>query len=166
MQPPPSNNSSSSGINNKSRGSISTSSRRRALRLLTTTAATLTIASLVGRTDAFLPPIPSSTSIRLHATPTSTSSSSPATAAPPKPAHGHGGGGHGGMMGGPIDPNSFVQTELRKEAMRLHTREQAPREGEAKEEGVEQSPFQQWAPTRQDYLQFLVDSKLVRPYPP
>lgn len=40
------------------------------------------------------------------------------------------------MMGGPVDPNSFVQTELRKEAMRLHTRDQA-KEGEQEA----QTPF-------------------------
>ena len=59
-------------------------------------------------------------------------------------------------MGGPVDPNSFVQTELRKEAMRLHTRDQS-KEGEQEA----QTPFTAWEPTRQDYLQFLVDSELV-----
>jgi hypothetical protein len=39
-------------------------------------------------------------------------------------------------MGGPVDPNSFVQTELRKEAMRLHTRDQS-KEGEQEA----QTPF-------------------------
>lgn len=39
-------------------------------------------------------------------------------------------------MGGPVDPNSFVQTELRKEAMRLHSRDQS-KEGEQEA----QTPF-------------------------
>lgn len=51
---------------------------------------------------------------------------------------------------------SFVQTELRKAAMKLHTRDQA-KEGEQEA----QKPFTAWEPKRQDYLQFLVDSKLV-----
>lgn len=48
---------------------------------------------------------------------TSTSESKSAVA---EKGHGH---GHG-HMAGKIDENSFVQTELRKEAMRLHTRDQ------------------------------------------
>ena len=66
--------------------------------------------------------------------------------------HGH---GHGGMMGGG-DPNSFVQTELRKEAMRLHTKDQA-KEGEQEA----QTPFTKWIPERKDYVHFLVDSRHV-----
>lgn len=49
---------------------------------------------------------------------------------------------------------SFVQDELRPYAMKLHTRDQAPKEGKEKE----QTPFTQWEPKRSDYLQFLVDS--------
>jgi heme oxygenase (biliverdin-producing, ferredoxin) len=83
--------------------------------------------------------------------------SSPVTADQADKAKGQGGHGHGhGGMMGEVDKNSFVQTELRKEAMRLHTKDQA-KEGEQEA----QTPFTKWDPTRQDYLQFLVDSKLV-----
>ena len=66
-------------------------------------------------------------------------------------------GGHGKMA--PADPNSFVQTELRAAAMKLHTRSQAPREGQAPE--PRPSPVGNWAPGREDYLRFLVDSRAV-----
>ena len=49
---------------------------------------------------------------------------------------------------------SFVQDDMRKVAMKLHTRDQAPREG--KQEA--QTPFTRWEPTSSDYMQFLVDS--------
>jgi len=52
---------------------------------------------------------------------------------------------------------SFVQTEMRSAAMKLHTRDQAPREGEQ----PAQRPVQTWQPGRADYLQFLVDSREV-----
>ena len=51
---------------------------------------------------------------------------------------------------------SFIDTELRGAAMRLHTREQAPKEGEAPAKKME--PY---TPTRDDYLHFLVDSQHV-----
>jgi hypothetical protein len=50
---------------------------------------------------------------------------------------------------------SFIDTELRGAAMKLHTREQAPREGEAATETPAAEPY---VPTRDDYLAFLVDS--------
>ena len=49
---------------------------------------------------------------------------------------------------------SFVQNDMRKAAMMLHTRDQAPKEGQQKA----QTPFTRWEPTRSDYMQFLVDS--------
>ena len=52
---------------------------------------------------------------------------------------------------------SFVQDELRPVAMKLHTKDQAPREGQQKEK----TPFTKWEPSRQDYTQFLVDSLMV-----
>jgi heme oxygenase len=52
--------------------------------------------------------------------------------------------------------SSFIETDLRNAAMRLHTKEQAPREGKAL--AVKTEPY---VPTIQDYLQFLVDSKHV-----
>jgi heme oxygenase (biliverdin-producing, ferredoxin) len=52
---------------------------------------------------------------------------------------------------------SFIDTELRGAAMRLHTREQAPREGQAAP-AVVPPPY---TPTRDDYLAFLVDSHYV-----
>jgi len=52
---------------------------------------------------------------------------------------------------------SFVQDELRAYAMKLHTRDQAPREGQQKAE----VPFTKWEVKRDDYLHFLVDSLKV-----
>lgn len=51
---------------------------------------------------------------------------------------------------------SFIENELRGAAMRLHTRQQAPKEGEAPAKKME--PY---TPTRADYLQFLIDSQHV-----
>lgn len=65
---------------------------------------------------------------------------------------------HAGM-GGPAtatDMTSFVQTEMRGAAMKLHTRDQS-KEGEQKA----QKPVNQWEPQKADYLQFLVDSRTV-----
>eukprot|EP00741_Cyanophora_paradoxa_P008063 tig00001253_g7802.t1 len=72
---------------------------------------------------------------------------------PPKGAHPHAALKKGEREGG------FVQ-EMRAVAMRLHTKEQAPKEGEApaKKESV---PMSQWKPRKEDFLQFLVDSKVV-----
>ena len=47
--------------------------------------------------------------------------------------------------------------ELRSYAMRLHTKEQAPKEGQA-ESPKEKEP---WKPTREGYLQFLLESREV-----
>eukprot|EP01041_Mallomonas_annulata_P007746 gene7745-15844_t len=52
---------------------------------------------------------------------------------------------------------SFVQDDLRTYAMKLHTKDQSPKEGQKKAE----TPFTQWEPSRGDYLQFLVDSLKV-----
>ena len=52
---------------------------------------------------------------------------------------------------------SFIDTELRAAAMKLHTRSQAPKEGEAPEK-KQREPY---TPTRDDYLAFLVDSQHV-----
>lgn len=64
---------------------------------------------------------------------------------------------------------SFVRDDLRTYAMKLHTRDQAPKEGQQKAE----TPFTKWEPERSHYLQFLVDSlavyetleELVQQYP-
>lgn len=50
----------------------------------------------------------------------------------------------------------FIETELRGKAMQLHTRSQAPKEGQAQEKKME--PY---TPTRADYLAFLVDSQHI-----
>ena len=50
----------------------------------------------------------------------------------------------------------FIDTELRAQAMKLHTRSQAPREGKA-----EEKPAKPYQTTRADYLSFLVDSQHV-----
>lgn len=49
---------------------------------------------------------------------------------------------------------SFVRDDLRTYAMKLHTRDQSPKEGQQKAE----TPFTKWEPSRSNYLQFLVDS--------
>jgi len=51
----------------------------------------------------------------------------------------------------------FIDNELRGAAMKLHTRSQAPREGEA----PEQKPKVEYVTTQSDYLAFLVDSQAV-----
>ena len=56
----------------------------------------------------------------------------------------------------PAVAGGFIETELRGQAMKLHTRSQAPREGEAPEK--KQEPY---TPTRADYLKFLVDSQHI-----
>ena len=51
----------------------------------------------------------------------------------------------------------FVNGEMRAAAMKLHTRDQAPKEGQQ----PAQKPVSVWAPGRADYLRFLVDSREV-----
>lgn len=53
---------------------------------------------------------------------------------------------------------SFIATELRGAAMKLHTKMQAPKEGQAKEAPKPREPY---TPTHLDYLKFLVDSQYV-----
>ena len=73
-------------------------------------------------------------------------------------AHGH---GHGGSDRRPGEKKGFVE-EMRFVAMKLHTREQAPKEGEKKPEPKpEQQPMQKWEPTKEKYLKFLVESKAM-----
>jgi heme oxygenase len=52
---------------------------------------------------------------------------------------------------------SFVQDDLRTYAMKLHTRDQAPKEGKE----PAKVPFNKWEYGRAEYLQFLVDSLVV-----
>jgi len=51
----------------------------------------------------------------------------------------------------------FIETELRGQAMKLHTRSQAPKEGEA----PEKKQAKPYSPTHADYLKFLVDSQYI-----
>ena len=51
-----------------------------------------------------------------------------------------------------------ILEELRDVAMKLHTREQSPREGKAEAPAKPKEPY---VPTHADYLQFLVDSDAV-----
>jgi len=53
--------------------------------------------------------------------------------------------------------NSGFVAEMRKVAMRLHTKEQAPKEGKA----APKQPMRKFEPTREGYLAFLVESKAV-----
>lgn len=43
------------------------------------------------------------------------------------------------------DKNSFVQWDMRRAAMKLHTRSQSPKEGEQEDKGV---AFSDWKPSR------------------
>jgi heme oxygenase (biliverdin-producing, ferredoxin) len=52
---------------------------------------------------------------------------------------------------------SFIQSELRNAAMRLHTKKQAPKEGQVEVT----TPTTPYVPTHEDYLHFLVDSQHV-----
>jgi heme oxygenase len=51
----------------------------------------------------------------------------------------------------------FIATELRGAAMKLHTTQQAPKEGKV----VVEEPKEKYITTHEDYLAFLVDSKHV-----
>ena len=53
----------------------------------------------------------------------------------------------------------FTQ-EMRQKAMSLHTFSQAPKEGPLKDNSAN-TQVEQWQTTKEDYLQFLVDSKVV-----
>lgn len=53
---------------------------------------------------------------------------------------------------------SFIQTELRGAAMKLHTRAQSPKEGQVPDSP---KPTQPYVTTHSDYLAFLVDSQEV-----
>jgi len=64
---------------------------------------------------------------------------------------------HGSMSTEAPPDTGFIATELRGAAMRLHTRQQAPKEGE-REAPVQKEPY---VPTHMDYLRFLVDSRHV-----
>jgi heme oxygenase len=72
-----------------------------------------------------------------------------------KAKHGHGGhGGHGDMF--KYDKNSFVQNQMRRAAMKLHTKDQS-KEGEQEAK----KPIREWTPSTANLLQFLVDSREV-----
>jgi len=58
----------------------------------------------------------------------------------------------------PPTTKSFIDTALRSAAMKLHTKKQAPKEGEAE---VKVEPKEPHITTHDDYLRFLVDSQHV-----
>ncbi|KAK9802931.1 hypothetical protein WJX73_009246 [Symbiochloris irregularis] len=60
----------------------------------------------------------------------------------------------------PGEKKGFVE-EMRMAAMRLHTRDQAPKDGSRPEEKPEDQPVRQWTPSRAGYLRFLAESKAV-----
>lgn len=60
----------------------------------------------------------------------------------------------------PGSHKGFVE-EMRFVAMRLHTKDQAPREGEQEESAI---PIDAWYPSRDNFMQFLVDSRAVYEY--
>ena len=53
----------------------------------------------------------------------------------------------------------FIDTELRGAAMKLHTRSQSPKEGQAEEK--KRTSSEPYVTTHDDYLRFLVDSQYV-----
>lgn len=57
----------------------------------------------------------------------------------------------------PGERKGFVE-EMRFIAMRLHTKDQAPREGEQEASAL---PIDAWYPRKEDFMQFLVDSRCV-----
>ena len=57
-----------------------------------------------------------------------------------------------------IDTSSFIDTELRNAAMKLHTTMQSPKEGKVE---APTAPLVPYVQTHADYLQFLVDSQHV-----
>lgn len=64
------------------------------------------------------------------------------------------------MVSNEVAPTTtgFIESELRGAAMKLHTRSQAPKEGQAQEDEAPSTPY---ITTHDDYLQFLVDSQHV-----
>jgi len=74
------------------------------------------------------------------------------------PGKAGGGGGPGSSVVDSPPDTGFIATELRGAAMRLHTRVQAPKEGERE---VPKEPAKPYVPTHMDYLKFLVDSRHV-----
>lgn len=60
----------------------------------------------------------------------------------------------------PGEHKGFVE-EMRFVAMRLHTKDQAPREGEQEASAL---PIDAWFPARADFMQFLIDSRAVYDY--
>lgn len=68
--------------------------------------------------------------------------------------------GHASTERRPGAHKGFVE-EMRFVAMRLHTKDQAPREGEMEESAL---PIDAWMPSHAEFMQFLVDSKCVYAY--
>jgi len=56
-------------------------------------------------------------------------------------------------------PFSFLRDEMRPTSMKLHTVEQAPKEGKA--EAPKENPMANWKPSKANFIQFLVDSRAV-----
>lgn len=67
-------------------------------------------------------------------------------------------GGSAAMADAP-PATGFIDTELRGAAMRLHTRKQAPKEGQAEEKAPRSA--EPYVTKHEDYLAFLVDSQAV-----
>jgi len=101
------------------------------------TACSLVVAAAVYQTEAFTPP-----TIPRHSTVNSITTSRLFHS--PFPAK--------------IDTSSFIDTELRNAAMKLHTTMQSPKEGKVE---APKAPLVPYVQTHADYLQFLVDSQHV-----
>lgn len=114
---------------------------------------------------AFLPPAPLAPSRAVLLTTTRTTCPRRAAASPRVPARMH--APTGPSQATPAKPRrrpgehkGFVE-EMRFVAMRLHTKDQAPREGGKEESAL---PIDAWYPSKHDFLQFLVDSREVYNY--
>jgi len=65
---------------------------------------------------------------------------------------------HAPMTANAVEATGFIATELRGAAMKLHTKMQAPKEGQVEDKP---QPAEPYTPTHLDYLKFLVDSQHV-----
>ena len=83
-------------------------------------------------------------------------------------SHGHGHGqshnsghnGHGQDTKTMNGRSGFIE-EMRAVAMKLHTKEQAPKEGQKEAKKPEERPVKQWTPSREGYLRYLTEVGLV-----
>ena len=115
-------------------------------------------ASLISGVAAFVPPENLNCFQHKVQHADSSSSSSSSSSSTFLAGHPHGAGGGNAAVAEAEAPVGFIDGELRGAAMKLHTRAQAPREGQAPEPS---QPKEKHVTALDDYLHFLVDSKAV-----